>query len=335
MNCYFLKETPSKAREDVDEIMRGMGFKNIAFKRPSVDNKVLDFFVTFSGAGKAVFSLHKGDVLVLPYNLRKYYIYLCKVAHMKGAKVVTLIHDLSSFYRKKVLPKDEIARLSHSDYVIAHNQVMKKWLEDNGLKRPVGVLEIFDYLSIKQPVEKPLPEKPYKVLYAGTLNPQKNNYLYQLEDTIRDYKFVLYGKGFDSEIINKKDHFIYKGFTPSDELVSNPEGDFGLVWDGNSIEICDGPRGAYMKYNNPHKFSLYVRCEIPVIIWEQAALANFTRENNIGICISSLNELNEILSAITPEEYRQMKQNIQKVSKRLAEGYYFKKAFAEALEKIK
>lgn len=331
MNCYFLKETPSKARADVDQIMREMGFRNIGFKRPTVKNTVLDFFVTITSAAKAPFSIHKGDVLLLPYNVRKYYIYLCKAAHLRGAKVVTLIHDLSSFYRKKISAQDEIRRLNHSDYVIAHNSIMKKWLEDNGFKKPIGVLGIFDYLSPKQPMDKPTLQQPYKILYAGTLSPGKNNYLYQLEDCIKNFQFVLYGGGFDSEIIKNKDHFIYKGFLPSDELVEKAEGDFGLVWDGNSIDSCDGPRGAYMQYNNPHKFSLYVRCELPVIIWEKAALAKFTQENKIGICISSLDQLDEALSRITPEQYKEMKQNIKVISKRLGEGYYFKRAYTEAL----
>ena len=164
MNCYFLKETPSKAREDVDQIMREMNFRNIGFKRPKTKNTVINFFVTLASAMKAPFSLHKGDVLVLPYNIRKYYIYLCKVAHLRGAKVVTLIHDLSSFYRKKVSSKDEIKRLSHCDYVIAHNSIMKKWLEDNGFKKPIGILGIFDYLSSKQPQKQTTPQQPYKIL---------------------------------------------------------------------------------------------------------------------------------------------------------------------------
>ncbi|NDV58035.1 galactofuranosyltransferase [Bacteroides sp. 519] len=334
MNCYFLKETPSKARKDVDQIIQGMGFKNIAFPRPSSKNKVIDFFITFASAVKALFPIQKGDVLLLPYNIRKYYVYLCKIAHMRGAKVVTLIHDLSSFYRKHITAKEEIKRLSYSDYLIAHNEVMKKWLEDNGCKQPIGVLGIFDYLSDKEPIEKPLPSQPYKVLYAGTLSSKKNKFLYDLEDYIHSYRFSLYGGGFDLEAIKKKELFTYHGFVSSDTLVASADGDFGLVWDGNSIYSCDGPRGAYMQINNPHKFSLYMRCGLPVIIWEKAAMAAFVRTNKVGICISSLDQLNDSLSKITPEEYAEMKRNAMMIGKRLSEGYYFKRAYEEALSRI-
>jgi len=334
MNRYLLKETPSKARADVDKIMQGMGFTNIGFSRPSFQNKITDFLVTLASVIRAPFSLRKGDVLCLPYNIRKYYVFLCKATHMRGGKVVTLIHDLSSFYRKHVSSADEIKRLNHSDYLIVHNEIMKQWLEDNGCKLPIGVLGIFDYLSTKEPAEKPIPVQPYKVLYAGTLSPKKNKFLYELEDYIHFFRFSLYGGGFDLDAIKAKDKFDYKGFVSSDTLVASADGDFGLVWDGNSIYSCDGPRGAYMQYNNPHKYSLYMRCGLPVIIWEKAAMAVFTRENNTGICISSLDQLDDVLSKITPEQYEEMKRNVTLVGKRLSEGYYFKRAYNEALLRI-
>lgn len=334
MNCYLLKETPSKARKDVDRIMQEMGFKNIGFSRPTYRNMVIDFFITLAGVIKVPFSLREGDILVIPYNTRKYYITLYQCAHMRGAKVVTLIHDLSSFYRCYVSRREEILKLNHSDYIIAHNDIMKHWLESNGCKPPIGVLEIFDYLSSGNPAPKTATGPPYRVLYAGTLSPKKNRFLYELEDHIHSFCFSLYGKGFDSGAIRKKDRFIYKGFVASDELVTSADGDFGLVWDGNSIFSCDGLRGAYMQYNNPHKYSLYMRCGLPVIIWDKAAMAAFTRKHNVGICISSLDLLDEELAKITPEHYNEMKQNAETIGRRLAEGYYFKRAFNEALAKI-
>lgn len=331
MDYYLIKKTPSKARRDTDRIMRDAGFRNIGLTKEAKQNTVLDFLFTCAGVLRAPFILKKGDRLLLPYNLRKYYLFLCRAAHLKGAVVITLIHDLSSFYRWHVSARKEIARLNHSDSLIAHNPAMKQWLAANGCRRPVAVLGIFDYLSGKEPAEKPLPGKPYKVLYAGTLSPQKNQFLYRLEEHIRSYRFNLYGKGFDEGSIRKKECFAYKGFLPSDDLVAASDGDFGLVWDGASITSCEGPRGEYMKYNNPHKCSLYIRCGLPLVIWEQAAMAPFVRQNKIGICIPSLTTLDSILSAITREEYAEMKNNVAAISRKLSEGHYFKSAYREAV----
>ena len=43
----------------------------------------------------------------------------------------------------------------------------------------------------------------------------------------------------------KTDDFDY--FLP-EELIENLEGSLGLVWDGNTIETCDGPFGNYLRY---------------------------------------------------------------------------------------
>lgn len=334
MYWYLLKRTPSKARKDIYRIVESMGFRNVGITRKASGSAVGDFLFTLAAMFTLPFIVKKGDVVQLPYNLRKYYTYICRVTHWKGGKVVALIHDLSSFYRKHVSAEQEIKRLNHSDCLIAHNPVMKEWLEENGCKRPVVVLGVFDYLSDKEPEDKALPQPPYRVLYAGTLSPEKNKYLYLLEDYMRNYTFSLYGKGFDEERIKDKNKFSYKGFVSSDNLVASADGDFGLVWDGNSIDYLDGPRGNYMRYNNPHKFSLYIRCGLPVIVWEQAAMAPFVREYNIGFCISSLTDLDTLLPAITQEQYAEMKANTLKVSKKLADGYYFKKAFEECLTSL-
>lgn len=45
------------------------------------------------------------------------------------------------------------------------------------------------------------------------------------------------------------------------------------VWDGDSVDTCAGNTGAYLRYNNPHKTSLYLACGMPVIVWKEAAIA--------------------------------------------------------------
>ena len=76
---------------------------------------------------KSILCLRKGDVLVLQYPLKKYYAFVCNMAHLRGCKVVTLIHDLGSFRRKKLTIPQEIARLDHSDCVIVHSERMRDW----------------------------------------------------------------------------------------------------------------------------------------------------------------------------------------------------------------
>ena len=157
----------------------------------------------------------------------------------------------------------------------------------------------------------------------------KNRFLYELDRLPRQWHLSVYGKGLEADKILNKEYFSYNGFLPADQLISSVQGDFGLVWDGFSVDACTGNFGEYLKYNNPHKTSLYIRCELPVIIWDQAALSDFVRSNGIGICISSLAELDTILSSLTPAQYAKMKQNTVEISKRLSQGYYITKALSE------
>ena len=260
--------------------------------------------------------------------------FICRMAHYRKAKVIVIIHDLGSFRRKKLTASQEIKRLSHADYIIAHNSKMKQWLIDKGCQIPIGELGIFDYLSESQTQTDSKVLLPYKIAYAGALNFRKNTFLYEIGAHIHPFSFYLYGNGFDLNRAKGKEHFQYMGFIPSDQLISTIQGDFGLVWDGLSIDACTGSFGDYLRYNNPHKTSLYIRCGLPIIIWEQAALAPFIKEHNIGICVDSLTEVAPVLASLTESEYKLKKENVLKLSSLLANGYFITQALSEGYKTL-
>lgn len=329
-NYKGLSSAGNKAKTDAEQIMQEMGFRNAGLRQTTYDNSIVGFLITLLGVLKVPFTVSKGDVLVLQYPLKKYYAFVCRMAHLKGCKVVTLIHDLGSFRRKRLTVAKEIERLSHSDYLIAHNESMKGWLLDHDYGNPVGCLGIFDYLSDTTAPEHTQTGDPYHVIYAGGLSYKKNRFLYEIDSSIHTWHFNLYGGGFELDRIKHKEHFTYKGFVPSDRLIATADGDFGLVWDGESAETCIGSFGEYLRYNNPHKTSLYLRCHLPVIIWKEAALASFITDHQLGFSIASLTDLDRLLPSITPEAYARMKQNTIEMDRRLASGYYFTNAFKEA-----
>ena len=51
-------------------------------------------------------------------------------------------------------------------------------------------------------------------------------------------------------------------------------------------------------------------------------MAPFVEENGIGITVSSLNEIDEHLNAISPAEYQQMHDNVKKIAEKMRSGYY-------------
>ena len=101
------------------------------------------------------------------------------------------------------------------------------------------------------------------------------------------------------------------------------------MWDGKSIDECGGEFGQYMQYNNPHKTSLYLASKIPVIVWEKAAIAEFIRENHLGIQVGSLREIPEKLAALTGETYDEMLQNVSAMGEKLRKGEMLRKVLRE------
>lgn len=339
MGTYYLSKNykginsaGNKAKTDIEAILKQQGYKDAGLPQTNYTNNIIGFLITLMGVLKVIFTISKNDTVILQYPFKKYYSFVCNLIHFKGGKVITLIHDLGSFRRKKLTILKEIKRLDHSDILIVHNECMKEWLLEQSYQKPIICLEIFDYLSSTIPPNKQVDKDIFRVIYAGGLSYKKNRFLYLLDEVISHWHFVLYGDGFELEKINTPDAFTYKGFIPSDELITNAEGDFGLVWDGESITTCSGTFGEYLKYNNPHKTSLYIRCNLPVIIWKEAALASFVSENKIGICVNSLEELKDILPSISKEEYLEMKENTKEISRRLSTGYYCTKAVKAAEE---
>ena len=188
------------------------------------------------------------------------------------------------------------------------------------------ILEIFDYLNEKELSEKVTYDK--SVIIAGNLSQEKSPYIYELSK-IPDVQFNLMGVNYteNKEISN----IHYLGAFESDEVPYQLKSGFGLVWDGTSIETCDGPTGNYLRYNNPHKLSLYLSSGLPVIVWKESALAAFVTSQKIGLVISSLYELPDILDTLSEKQYQEFVENIQEVREKLKKGFYLKKAINEIL----
>ena len=157
---------------------------------------------------------------------------------------------------------------------------MTKYMKGNGVKSKIVELDIFDYLLDSKIKINELFDMN-EVFFAGNL--AKSEFLGELSK-IGKVKFNLYGLEFDGlEKIKSQTNVEYKGSFMPEELISNLEGGWGLVWDGNSIETCSGLSGEYLKYNNPHKVSMCIVSERPVIIWNKAAMADYIVNNGLGI----------------------------------------------------
>ncbi|TXJ87201.1 galactofuranosyltransferase [Lactobacillus delbrueckii] len=204
----------------------------------------------------------------------------------------------------------------------------EKFFEDRGVDpKKLVTLKIFDYLIPNGEINHAKFERSVSV--AGNLDVSKTQYLKDIGKI--DAKFNLYGLNFTLDAYKNVE---YHGAFPADEIANQLNSGFGLIWDGSSIETCDGAFGNYLRYNNPHKLSLYLASALPVIIWSQAAEASFIIDNNLGLTIDSLNDLPKVLNKVTKEEYEHFAINAREVAKKLRRGDFTKVALKKAVKAL-
>ena len=332
----------SKAREDINEIVSQIGFEPIEVEYDYKTRSEKGFTRALKQLTldwkNALEKVGNGDTVFIQFPLNHHPMWIAhriKKLHHRGGRAIVLIHDIDSFRMKqdtlidkmkllKVKVEDKTI-LNSCDAIIAHNRKMIRNLVKMGIdEKRLIPLEIFDYVlhSTKKENNRC---KNDPVAIAGTLRKGKAGYVYKLP---KDTAFNLYGVGYEGK--NDKNTNYQGSFMP-EELQNVMKGSFGLVWDGDSADTCDGISGGYLRINNPHKTSLYLACGMPVLVWKDAAISSFVESHKCGISINSLNDINKALANVTNEEYKVLCENAEEISKKLIRGDYTKTALSKAL----
>lgn len=333
-----------KATSDVFAIAEEMGFLTVKLQmlseKSSVGGKILRQIGYFICWIKGYKKIRENSIVLLqnPFRYRQYKrnFFLQNLKEKKNVKYISVIHDVEELRQSlfnEYYQKEFETMIKLSDVFIVHNNVMKKFFIDKGISEErIVILEIFDYLQETEIINEPFFDK--SITIAGNLDISKSAYIYQLNE-LTGVKCNLYGPNFNSEQLSKCSNICYHGSFPTDEITSKLKSGFGLVWDGNRIDTCSGAMGNYLRINNPHKLSLYLASGLPVVIWNQAAEAEFVKATGVGICVSSLQELTKIFATMTVEQYQGYVNNVQQIADKLCNGCFMKKAIEKAINIVK
>ena len=329
---YFLKETyvkanhaGPKARMDAEAIMVDVGYKEYYLSESRKNNV-----------------LNKDDIIIIQFpllwkSLKKQI--RMRFLKKKNFKAYLLIHDIESLRNNKIRTFSDFKHsiihflqnktvLERVDGIIAHNDKMKSELVKMGISsEKIVTLEIFDYLIPNFNRNKTYAKD--KIFLAGNFDIRKTKYARNLPEKP---EFEIYGINFEHDNLPNNVH--YKGVFSPEELPNHLQGGFGLVWDGDSSDTCSGMYGEYFKINNPHKASLYLASNFPIIVWRQSALADFVKKYNCGIIIDSLYEIAGLLESMNEEKYQQLIDNCKKIGEKIRQGDYLKKALEECERKL-
>lgn len=313
----------SKAKSDIDYFLKEYGFK-ILHKEfvlsTSILGKLKKLRYLFWDIPK-MFKEHKMDSVVIQYPIYSSFLSRAILKNIKknNIKLYMIIHDIESlrlFSNNKKFVQEETKLLNMSDGLISHNFYMSRWLRNNGVTSRIVDLNIFDYKNPQLLNSNNIFDR--SICFAGNLN--KAEFLTKMSF---DLCVDVYGPNPGK---NYPDCVLYKGVCSPEELPKYLNSSFGLVWDGTTTKCCDGIFGEYMKYNNPHKVSLYISSGLPVIIWKKAAMADYIIKNSLGIAVDSLDDVEKEILKISQDDYVKMKNNVMKVAENLRKGYFVKNA---------
>lgn len=337
-----------KARDDLDVIFKQEGIKDIEVSTIEENRetqglvaKLITHKRIAQKWGKSFSLLKRGDIVCIQFPAVEHSLYLANVikkVKKRGVKVILIIHDLElfryakrkdfSFYGRIRVYLEEKTILKMADCIVVHNQRMRDSLavKANISTDKMVVLGIFDYLIPDYGRrEGGRIEKEGPIVISGNLLPSKAGYAYHLPAT-PEYNLygVNYNKGSDKNI-----H--YNGSFSPDDIPFTMNGSFGLVWDGESEDTCNGTYGEYLRINNPHKASLYLASGMPVMIWKEAALAKFIEENKVGVTIERLSDISGVLDNMTKDEYNNIKNNVKQIQDKLIRGVFMRNALKECI----
>ena len=339
------KTAGAKAPNDIKALCKARGYTFMPVKAITAQKlKAVQKVMAGIGFWKNVLkTLQKGDVLIYQHPMYIGYLgsrYMDAI-QKKGIRIVAVIHDLESLRRgiegemansEKKNNVMENLFLKRCDVVICHNPIMKHYLVKKGFSEKNTItLGIFDYLIPNGFTERSR-EKSNEVTIAGHRAEGKSGYIYKMIESIGDsnLKLHLFGVKFNEEKMTEQVQY-HGAFSP-DEVPNRLEGAFGVVWDGSEASTCAGNTGEYLRYNNPHKASLYLASGLPVVVWSQAAVARFVEQHKVGISVASLADLSSAINQLTDEEYHQILENVRRVGKWIREGHYFNEAMDQALQ---
>lgn len=314
----------SKAKTDADKIFLLNGCKSLLGNKQITPTKSkIGKMLSFLKIKRKIKAIKNKDLLFVQYPLSNYLYNDIDRAMAKNNNIVLLIHDINGLREQSAeLQHKEVNFFKKAKFIISHNGKMSDYLINNGVdKSKIIELGLFDYLA-EVTVQEP---KKNNLCFAGNLG--KSVFLNNLPEDLRNLGVGLYGIGHENlKLLNGVE---FCGVYGADIIPAKLTGKFGLVWDGDCCETCNGKNGEYLKWNCPHKASLYISAGIPIVVWTNSAIADFVIKNNLGIAVDSLLKLGDIMQNVSEADYLKMQSNVLNLSKIITNGGHLSKAIED------
>lgn len=302
-------------------ILKCEGFEPFYLSNKWMKQNVMPIFNSIGGfylQKKMWFLIRSGCEIVIQWPIYRYseVEYLLKLIGRKNVRSTILVHDFDDLRQFRNSKEMDLKACQIAKRIIVLTNAMKQYLVDNRIEEDkIAVLESWDYLTDE---DTPYRELTNKIAFCGNL--EKSPFLKRWDEVKHYCAIMCYGTGLNCEFKSIE----YKGRFNSGN-VNAIEGSWGLVWDGDSIYECNGNYGNYLRYNAPHKFSLYMVAGLPVIVWSQSALAPYVQQKKLGIVVNSLTDIDKMIEKTTLKIYKMYRDNVIREAKDLKLGNHLKR----------
>lgn len=264
-------------------------------------------------------NVREGDIIVAQMPTWNGIVFdevLLKQLRQRTDKLVVFVHDFVPlmFANNYYLMDRYIAAYNLSDLVILPSKKMEVRLRAEELQVPVLTQDIWD-LPTNFKSDK-LPQMQQKVNFIGNVN--RFPFVASWDS---DLPLEVYSQG-DLESLG---NVVIKDWCEGDDLLKNLSmGGFGLVWSENLIEQQQYER-EYSKINVSFKFSTYLAAGLPIIVNEGLAKEEFVKKYKLGFVAKDLKQVVDSVKKLSESEYNEYRENVQKISKLIKEGYFTRK----------
>ncbi|GAK31173.1 beta-1,6-galactofuranosyltransferase [Weissella oryzae SG25] len=273
------------------------------------------------------------DLVVVQYplwtNMNFQAEFIDYLKRIQDIKIVGLLHDVPTWMFTDEHDNYDrendfwLGQLRRFDLLLVANEKVGAKLQEDGVHVPMIAMHIWDYFYDGQLLEKTYRKQLYYVAGRNIIN----------FDYVASTPINFYGREV-SEDVKKNPSVNYLGRLPSDMIVANLTGGFGLVVSDNIKEKSNMNFVYYNQFNNPTKLSLYIAAGLPVIIASKTAHAEWIKKAGIGLVVDDLNEIDQVLAQVSPADYDAMLQAIKPWQTAVSGGFFVKRSLMAMLRYI-
>lgn len=227
------------------------------------------------------------------------------------AKFILLLHDFEPLrLNERQMVDREWQLLKQADGLVVHTQEMADAIN---IPVPTFQLGLFDYLT-----ELAIPARSLSqdLIFAGTLTkaPWIKNFPLPLK------VFANLPRKWAQDVLPT--NIRLENIMPANEAPAKLPDGIGLVWDSDEDDKTQYQ--SYQAINSPHKLSLYLAANLPVILPATSPFTTFITENHLGLGIHDLTEL--------PVKFDYDASTGQQIGQALRSGQHTKRLLTRLLE---